>query len=105
MTQSGGITGAAVASTASTAGGVTGAPTGSVTVRYWAAARAAAGMDSEPLSGATVGEVVDAAVARHPELGRVARVATFLLDGRAASREAPVTDGAALEVLPPFAGG
>lgn len=111
MTQSGGVAGAAVASTASaastasTAGGVTSAPRGSVTVRYWAAARAAAGVDAEPLSGATVGEVVDAAVARHPELGRVAGVATFLLDGRATSRDAPVTDGAALEVLPPFAGG
>lgn len=76
-----------------------------VTVRYWAAARAATGVDSEPLAGGTVGEVVDAAVLAHPALARVAAVATFLLDGRATLREAPVGDGASLEVLPPFAGG
>lgn len=48
-----------------------------VTMRYWAAARAAAGVDSETRTGATVGEVVDAAVAAHPDLARVARVASL----------------------------
>lgn len=76
-----------------------------VTVRYWAAAREAAGVESERHAGATVGEVVAAAVAVHPDLGRVAAVATFLLDGRATGREAPVSGGETLEVLPPFAGG
>jgi sulfur-carrier protein len=79
-----------------------------VTVRYWAAARAAAGVDAQTLEVAaptTVGAVVDAAVSAHPELERVARVATFLLDGRAVGREATVDDGARVEVLPPFAGG
>jgi len=76
-----------------------------VTVRYWAAARAAAGTDSEVRTGATVGEVVDAAVNAHPELARVARVASFLLDGRKVGRDAPVVDGGTVEVLPPFAGG
>jgi molybdopterin converting factor small subunit len=79
-----------------------------VTVRYWAAARAAAGVDAqtlELLAPTTVGAVVDAAVAAHPPLARVARVATFLLDGRSVDRETSVVDGASLEVLPPFAGG
>ena len=79
-----------------------------VTVRYWAAARAAAGVDAQTLELAaptTVGAVVDAAVATHPQLGRVARVATFLLDGRSVGRDATVADGASVEVLPPFAGG
>ena len=79
-----------------------------VTVRYWAAARAAAGVDAQTLEVAaptTVGAVVDAAASAHPELERVARVATFLLDGRAVGREATVDDGASVEVLPPFAGG
>ena len=76
-----------------------------VTVRYWAAARAAAGTDGEVLPGDTVGAVVDAAVAAHPELARVARVASFLLDGRKVTREAAVGDGETVEVLPPFAGG
>lgn len=78
---------------------------GEITVRYWAAARAATGVDAEQVRGATAGAVVDAAVARHPDLSRVARVATLLLDGRAVGREAPVPAGATLEVLPPFAGG
>ena len=84
---------------------VAAAPAPSVTVRYWAAARAAAGTDSETRTGATVGEVVDAAVAAHPDLARVARVASFLLDGRKVGRDAPVVDGGTVEVLPPFAGG
>ena len=81
------------------------APAPTVTVRYWAAARAAAGTDMETRKGASVGEVVDAAVAAHPELARVAAVASFLLDGRAVRREEPVPDGGTVEVLPPFAGG
>ena len=79
-----------------------------VTVRYWAAARAAAGVDAQTLEltvPTTVGAVVEAAVAAHPALDRVARVATFLLDGRSVGRDAAVPDGASLEVLPPFAGG
>jgi sulfur-carrier protein len=78
-----------------------------VTVRYWAAARAAAGVDAQTLElarPATVGSVLDAAVAVHPALDRVARVATFLLDGRSVGRDAAVEDGASLEVLPPWAG-
>lgn len=99
------VVGSAV-STATGAPAVSGvAGVGSVTVRYWAAARAAAGTDSEALSGASVREVVDAAVAAHPDLVRVAAVATFLLDGRAVGRDEPVPDGSTVEVLPPFAGG
>ncbi len=91
-------------STVPTAGPTVATPT-TVTVRYWAAARAAAGTGSETRTGASVGEVVDAAVAAHPELARVAAVASFLLDGRAVGREEPVPDGGTVEVLPPFAGG
>lgn len=76
-----------------------------VTVRYWAAARAAAGTDSDRQEGATVGEVVDAAASAHPGLDRVTRVASFLLDGRKVGRDEPVVAGATVEVLPPFAGG
>ena len=79
--------------------------TGAVTVRYWAAARAATGVDSDRHPGDTVGAVIDAAVARHPDLARVARVATFLVDGRKAGRDAVVGPNSTVEVLPPFAGG
>ena len=84
------------------------AGTMTVTIRYWAAARAAAGVDTDGLEvhgDATVSDAVAAAVAVHPELERVARVATFLVDGRAAGRDAVLAPGATLEVLPPFAGG
>jgi molybdopterin synthase sulfur carrier subunit len=83
-------------------------PTGSVTVRYWAAARAAAGVDREELAvgnDPTVGEVLEATLHRHPDLVAVLRVASFLVDGRAARRIDPVSPGSVVEVLPPFAGG
>lgn len=77
-----------------------------VTVRYWAGARAAAGVDSDVVDGcATVGDVVAAVDALHPGLARVTAVSTLLLGGRAVQREQPAPDGSELEVLPPFAGG
>ena len=76
-----------------------------VTVRYWAGARAAAGVDSEPVSGTTVGDVLAGAATRHTGLEPVLAVASVLLDGRAASTDERLTEGATLEVLPPFAGG
>jgi molybdopterin converting factor small subunit len=77
-----------------------------VTVRYWAAARAAAGVDADEVSGcATVGEAVAAVTTRRPGLEPVASVSSLLLDGRPAAREHPLRPGAVLEVLPPFAGG
>ena len=76
-----------------------------VTVRYWAGARAAAEVASDVVSGTTVAEVVAAAVALHPALRPVAAVATFLVDGSAASRDRAVPAGGTVEVLPPFAGG
>ena len=77
-----------------------------VTVRYWAGARAAAGTAEESYDGATLGAVLDQAVAAHGAgLARVLSVASFLVDGVRTSRETALTDGATVEVLPPFAGG
>ena len=77
-----------------------------VTLRYWAGARAAAGVAEETLEvGPTVGDVLDAAVAAHPDLRDVVAVCSVLLEGRAVRRETPVGDDQVLEVLPPFAGG
>jgi sulfur-carrier protein len=77
-----------------------------VTVRYWAGARAVAGVDCDVVPGcATVGDAIVAVTALHPELARVADVSTLLLDGRSVTRDEPVPQGALLEVLPPFAGG
>ena len=76
------------------------------TIRYWAAARAAAGLAEEPWSGSTLGEVLDSAADRHgPELARVLSVASFLVDGTRTGAESALADGSTIEVLPPFAGG
>ena len=76
------------------------------TIRYWAAARAAAGVGEESYAGTTLAEVIDSAVVRHgAELARVLSVASFLVDGVRTDRSATLTDGSTIEVLPPFAGG
>ncbi|MEV0680949.1 MoaD/ThiS family protein [Actinosynnema sp. NPDC050436] len=81
-----------------------------MTVRYFAGARAAAGVPDESveLPGTpTVAQVLDAVRARHGEaLGRVLAACSFLLDGVAVrDRDTAVAAGAELDVLPPFAGG
>ena len=78
----------------------------SVTVRYWAGARAAAGVESDVVDGcSTVAEAVAAVDALHPGLAAVTAVSTLLLDGRATHRDHDLPPGSVLEVLPPFAGG
>ncbi len=81
-----------------------------VTVRYFAAARAAAGLSSENVDigrGATVGDALDAIEARHGKaLGKVLPACSFLLDSVAVrDRATPLPPAAELDVLPPFAGG
>ena len=81
-----------------------------VTVRYFAAARAAAGLPSENVDindGAAVADALDTIAARHGEaLRRVLSASSFLLDSVAVRDHAtPLRPGAELDVLPPFAGG
>ncbi|GAA0925567.1 MoaD/ThiS family protein [Pseudonocardia zijingensis] len=82
--------------------------TATLTVRYFAAARAAAGVETESLEVAgTVDDAVRAIRTRHgAELGRVLDRCSFLLDEVAVrDRATPLPAGATLDVLPPFAGG
>jgi sulfur-carrier protein len=80
-----------------------------ITVRYFAAARAAAGSESEQLAvpaGATVGELVDTLGGRSQELARVLSRCSYLCDGMAVRDQAqPLRAGNTIDVLPPFAGG
>lgn len=81
-----------------------------VLVRYFASARAAAGVESERVrlpSSASVGDAVEHLRSLHPGgLSRVLDASGFLLDGTAVrDRTRPLPDGAELDVLPPFAGG
>jgi molybdopterin converting factor small subunit len=75
-----------------------------VTVRYWAGAKRAAGVEKESLTAGTVAELRDLIAAR-PELSKVAAVASFLIDGQQAGENTALHDGAEVDVLPPFAGG
>lgn len=76
------------------------------TIRYWAAARAAAGTHEEPFDGATVGDVLSAAKAgRGPEFARVLTHSSLLVNGLRARPDTPLADESVIEVLPPFAGG
>lgn len=80
-----------------------------VTVRYFAAARAAAGAESETVvlrPGATVAELVDRLAARGSRLATVLSGCSYLRDGIAVRDEATVLrTGDTVDVLPPFAGG
>lgn len=80
-----------------------------VTVRYFAAARAAAGADSETVTlseGATVAELVEALGGRGSQLAGVLSRCSYLCDGVAVRDEtSPLRPGNTIDVLPPFAGG
>ena len=88
----------------------TGTETRTLTVRYFAAAKAAAGTAEEKVElpdGATVADAVTAIRDAHgPELGRVLERCSFLLDEVAVrDRSTALGAASALDVLPPFAGG
>ena len=88
---------------------------GMVTVRYWAAAKQAAGIAEEEVSAGTLAEALAAALTAHgsaPGAGTFAAVlarSSFLVDGAPVGSRAPervpLADAAIIEVLPPFAGG
>ncbi|MDG4806864.1 MoaD/ThiS family protein [Micromonospora sp. WMMD1120] len=80
----------------------------SLTVRYFAGARAAAGRSEEILPAApSLDDLTTELTRRHGDrLAVVLRVASFLVDGVAChDRRAPLPAGATIDVLPPFAGG
>ncbi|HEY0803904.1 MAG TPA: MoaD/ThiS family protein [Pseudonocardiaceae bacterium] len=84
--------------------------TRTVLVRYFAGARAAAGVAEDRIELAPAGTVADVLAAeldrRGPGLARVLPSCSLLLDGVAVHDHATeVPDGAELDVLPPFAGG
>ena len=94
-----------------------------VTMRYWAAAKDAAGVAEEVVSADTLAAAVATIRGRRPEdgpqpgpgnasgtrLSAVLARSSFLVDGHPVGTRAPeavaLADGAVIEVLPPFAGG
>jgi len=85
-----------------------------IVVRYWAAARTAAGVGQDELATdgpLTLSEVVRRAVAAHPgtRLAGVLEICSVLVGDRPVATEDPetvlVAPGQSVEFLPPFAGG
>ena len=83
-----------------------------VIIRYWAAAKEAAGVQEESVEAITLSDLLNTVVASRKPDGRLADVlarSSFLVNadpvGRAARQSILLDDGAVVEVLPPFAGG
>lgn len=78
-----------------------------VTVRYFAGARAAVGVDTETRDATTLEDLVGQIVDTHGErLEKVLTACSFLVDGTSTRDRASVlAPGAVVDVLPPFAGG
>ncbi|WP_235737233.1 MoaD/ThiS family protein [Nocardioides alcanivorans] len=83
-----------------------------VTVRFWAAAKAAAGVGEEVVelsAEATLGDLSDDVRRRHgPDLDRVIGVCSVLVNGSQAGPDPAsvlLPADATVEYLPPFAGG
>lgn len=80
-----------------------------VTVRYFAAARAAAGTDAERIDlppGTTLTELVTRLASRDTGLATVLARCSYLCDGVAVRHsEIALNDTQTVDVLPPFAGG
>ena len=83
-----------------------------VTVRYWAGARAAAGVAEDVFEVAgptTLADVVRRVLAAHPDAARVVGVCSVLVGDRPVGGQDPdgvvVEPGSTVELLPPFAGG
>lgn len=94
-----------------------------VTMRYWAAAKDAAGVAEETVTADTLAAALAAISGRRPDhlapgsnpaprgtrLNAVLARSSFLIDGNPVGKRAAdsiaLADGAVIEVLPPFAGG
>jgi len=80
-----------------------------VTVRYFAAARAAAGFDDEIVGvapGTSIGALVHSLGERDAELAKVLSGCSYLCDGIAVrDLRTALSDAQTVDVLPPFAGG
>ena len=90
------------------------AETDVIRVRYWAAAKAAAGTDSDDVAVSgpvTLTELRAAAAALHPgsRLSEVLAVCSTLVGDQPVGRADPdsviIEPGSSVEFLPPFAGG
>jgi molybdopterin synthase sulfur carrier subunit len=79
---------------------------GMAVLRLFAAAREAAGVAADQFDAATVGGMLDQAVARYgPDFAAVLEGSRVWLNGEPGARDQPVTDHDEVAVLPPVSGG
>jgi molybdopterin converting factor small subunit len=83
-----------------------------VTLRYWAAIRAAAGRPEELVDADTLADALAEAVAVHaddPRFAKVLSICAIVVDetpvGSRDHADVVLSDGSTIELLPPFAGG
>jgi len=79
-----------------------------IVVRYFAAAREAAGLEQEEFQVPdewTVGKLITRVVRRHPPLREVARSCRFALDERLVPPGTPLREGSTVAFIPPVSGG
>ena len=85
-------------------------PMVTVSLYYWAGARAAAGLAMERFEASSVASALDQARRQRsdPHFDRVLELSSVLVDGlatRGPALETPLTSPVRVEILPPFAGG
>lgn len=85
-------------------------PMATVSIHYWAGARAAAGVRSEHIEASTVAQALELARTRRadPQFDRVLSVSAVLIAGvstRTADLDRVLDGDLTVEILPPFAGG
>jgi molybdopterin converting factor small subunit len=77
-----------------------------ITVRFFAAAKAATGISQFQVSGSTISEVLNACEQEFPALSSVLPKCSYLLNEVSCiDLTSQVNSGDQLDVLPPFAGG
>ena len=85
-------------------------PVVTISLYYWAGAKAAAGVVSETVEATTVGLALDHVRQRRadPRFDRVLQASAILIDGQVAHEvdlTRPLSTPVRVEILPPFAGG
>jgi molybdopterin converting factor small subunit len=77
-----------------------------VTVRLFAAAAEAAGIEQASVAPGTASQIGDQLIGvQGDELARVWRQCALMVDGRMVEADEVIAAGSTLDVLPPFAGG
>ena len=77
-----------------------------IEIRYFAAARAAAGVSVERVNPASLSMILKEVTATNAQLAHVIEQCSFLVDSVAVNdMDMPINAGSSIDVLPRFAGG